>query len=361
MPTIPSSATHALKFGRRERFHIAKNGGQILLIEAIAYRLYPTGTFRSEMGGDIEMTTPLRILVVEDYEPFRRFVCSALQQQPRFQVIEASDGLEALEKATELKPDVVLLDIGLPGLNGFEVARKIGKGAPDARLLFVSQESSSELVKEAFRLGAQGYVHKLRVQNDLLPAIEAALAGRTFVSDGLELPESGDAPAPFCHEILFCRNEDTLLNSLTSFFAAAIQAGNSAIGLVTDSHWDRLLRTLNAQGIDIDHAIQKGTVLSLNADEVPDPIRFSEAVQSASEAAKKAGKDHPRVAIWGERAGRLWSEGKKDEAILLERFGGDLAKSNEVDILCVYPFNNDQETDDALRHICAEHSAVFYE
>jgi DNA-binding NarL/FixJ family response regulator len=80
------------------------------------------------------------VLVVDDYEPFRRFVCSTLGKRQDLQVIgEASDGLEAVRKAEELKPDLIVLDIGLPRLNGIEVARRIRKLYPKCKILFMSQ------------------------------------------------------------------------------------------------------------------------------------------------------------------------------------------------------------------------------
>jgi hypothetical protein len=112
--------------------------------------------------------------------------------------------------------------------------------------------------------------------------------------------------------------------------------------------------------VDIDGAIQRGTYIALDADEAPDPVRFFEAVIGLSEAASKAGKEHPRVAVWGERAGRLWAEGKTDEAIQFEHFGSELARSHDLDILCAYPSPHDREDDPALKSICAEHSGVSY-
>ena len=101
---------------------------------------------------------PLMILSAGDYEPLLRVVSSSLQGI-EFQVFEVADGMEAVRKAQEIQPDLVLLDIGLPKLGGIEAAKRIRELAPQSRLLFVSQESNSEMVGETFRVGAQGYVH----------------------------------------------------------------------------------------------------------------------------------------------------------------------------------------------------------
>jgi len=128
----------------------------------------------------------VRVLVVDDFELFRRFICSTLRKRQDLQVIcEASDGPEAVQKAGELKPDLILLDIGLPTLNGIEAARKIRKLAPESKIIFVSQESSADLVQEALSLGALGYVGKTSAGSDLLAAVEAVLENRQFVSSGL--------------------------------------------------------------------------------------------------------------------------------------------------------------------------------
>jgi DNA-binding NarL/FixJ family response regulator len=125
----------------------------------------------------------VRVLLVEDFEPFREFICSKLGENPELRVIcQVSDGLEAVRKAEELQPDLLLLDIGLPTLNGIEAARQIRKLAPNSKIVFVSQESSADVVEEAFRLGALGYVAKTDAGSDLLPAVSAALRGERFAS-----------------------------------------------------------------------------------------------------------------------------------------------------------------------------------
>lgn len=133
----------------------------------------------------------LRILLVEDFGEFRRFICSLLEPRAECQVKQASDGLEAVQKAEELQPDLIFLDISLPRLNGMEVARRVRNLVPAAKILFLSVESDADLVIEALSLGA-GYIHKPQASRDLLPAIDAVLRGEQFVSRGLlpTLPSS---------------------------------------------------------------------------------------------------------------------------------------------------------------------------
>jgi DNA-binding NarL/FixJ family response regulator len=126
------------------------------------------------------------ILVVEDFEPLRQLICNLLRNWSQHAIVdETGDGLESVERARELQPDLVLIDIGLPKLNGIEAAKQIRFIAHNSKIVFVSQECSIEIVREAIRLGAHGYVHKADVYRDLVPAVEAVLAGKQFVSCGL--------------------------------------------------------------------------------------------------------------------------------------------------------------------------------
>jgi CheY-like chemotaxis protein len=134
------------------------------------------------LKGEYMPARSIRVLVVEDYEPFQRFVVSILEKQPELQIIcRVSDGLEAVQKAEELQPDLILLDIGLPSLNGIEVARRIRKLSPKSKILFVSQESSADVVQGALGTGAQGYVVKSDARRELLEGVNAILRGEQFV------------------------------------------------------------------------------------------------------------------------------------------------------------------------------------
>ena len=129
----------------------------------------------------------VRILVVDDSKPWRQGICSLLKARPELGVVgEASDGLEAAQKAKRLKPDLILLDIGLPILNGLEAAIRIRQIAPDAKIIFVTQNGDEDFVRAALSIGAQGYVLKTDAGSELVPAVTGVLGGDHFVSSGIE-------------------------------------------------------------------------------------------------------------------------------------------------------------------------------
>ena len=137
-------------------------------------------------------TSSIQVLVVEDYEFFRRFLLSTLRNRwERLDIHEVSDGLEAVREAQRLQPDLILLDIGLPTLNGIEAARRIRKLSPISKIIFVTQESSPDVVQEVLGLGALGYVVKAHAGRELIAAVEAVREGRLFVSAGV----AGQRPA----------------------------------------------------------------------------------------------------------------------------------------------------------------------
>jgi DNA-binding NarL/FixJ family response regulator len=138
--------------------------------------------------------TSVRILLVDDFEPWRRHVCFILQTRPELRVVaEVADGLEAVQKAQELQPDLILLDIGLPHLNGVEAANRIRQVAPGARIIFLTQISDKDVVRAALSTGAKGYVLKTDSGSELLPAVAGVLGGDVYVSSGIQWGDSGEA------------------------------------------------------------------------------------------------------------------------------------------------------------------------
>jgi DNA-binding NarL/FixJ family response regulator len=338
------------------------------------------------------------VLVVDDFEPFRSFVCSLLKRNPEVQVIcEVSDGLEAVQKAAELNPDLILLDIGLPTLTGIEAARQIRQLVPNAKILFLTQESSDDVVREALDLGAQGYVVKARAGTELSPAIEAIMQGKQFVGSGVTdhsstaapaaripgrpgsveivassaSPASRKTPSPCCHELQFYSTDEVFLQSSTRFIAAALNASNSVIVLATEPHLAELRRTLQENGVNVAAAATEGRYLPLKAadalstfmvDGLPDAVRFFESVGSAVTAALRAAKgEPPRVMACGEMSPLLLAKGNAEAAVAVEQLSDELGNLFGVDILCVYPTSSIGRREDRqlFERICAMHSPVY--
>jgi CheY-like chemotaxis protein len=280
-----------------------------------------------------------------------------LQQKAECQVIHASDGLEAVQKAAESQPDIVLLDIGLPSLNGFEAGRRIRKISPSSKILFVTQEASPDVAVAGFTLGAVAYIQKTRVHSDLWPAVEAVLENRPFVRSSLG--QSNGAETRGRHEMLFFTDENTLLAGLTRFLAAALHAGNPAILMVSEAHQACLRSRLREEHVGLDAAVACGTFITCDVDDNFSATQFLATIERLSEAAVEAGTAHPRVAICGDCAARLWADGRADTAIRLERMSGVLVESHAVDILCAYPLPQQQKSEPTFVTLCAEHVAVY--
>jgi DNA-binding NarL/FixJ family response regulator len=125
----------------------------------------------------------VRVLVVDDFEQWRRVVRTALQAKLGLQFFEeAADGLEAVAKAQDLQPELVVLDIGLPTLNGIEAARRIRSVSPKSKILFLTEDRSSDVAEAAIQEGASGYLLKSASASELIPAVQAVLEGRLFLS-----------------------------------------------------------------------------------------------------------------------------------------------------------------------------------
>ena len=128
------------------------------------------------------MVSLFRVLIVDDFEPWRRVVRWMLESFAEWQIVgEASNGVEGVRKTEELQPDIILLDVGLPKLNGIDAAKPILQVAPHSKIVFVSVELCPEFVEGALRTGAHGYVVKSDAASDLLTAMTAVMNGQRFV------------------------------------------------------------------------------------------------------------------------------------------------------------------------------------
>ena len=336
----------------------------------------------------------IRVLVVDDYEPWRRFACTTLLKQPELHVIgEVSDGLEAVQQAKELQPDLILLDIGLPTLNGIEAARRIREVSPNSKILFVSENRSQDIAREALSTGAGGYVVKSDAGSELLLAIRAVLKGQRLVSASLGDHGLNSPPNPYAadhhhrgdvvtftqthnvaitrqHEAGFYSEDGSFLDGFTGFISAALRSGKAVIVVATESHRQGLLLRFQANGVDMGAAIEEGRYISLDAAETlstfmvngsPDPVRFRKAAGDLiMEAAKAVNGEPSRVAACGECAPLLWAQGNVEAAFRLEHLWDEIAIVHKVDILCGYSLSSSQGGVDsyAFEKICSAHSAV---
>ena len=336
-----------------------------------------------------------KILVVEDFDRFRQAIVLSLKQRVEFQLIyEASNGLEAVERAEELEPDLILLDIGLPHVDGIEAARRIRKVSPNSKILFVSQESSADVVQEALHLGAQGYLLKADAAGELLPAVDAVLEGRQYLSRRLRrphviskshdeypagslrfkehpplLPQKGNIVR--VHKVAFHPDDASLVDDFTRFIEVALKRENPVIVIATESHRADLLQRLQVRGRDMAHAIQEGSYISLDADDMlsevmvndwPDSTRVLNMAKDLILGAAKAAKGkHFRVAVCGECAPSLIAKGKPEAAIELEHLWDIIARSHYIDILCGYLLRDFQnkESSPIFERICVAHSAAY--
>jgi CheY-like chemotaxis protein len=298
-------------------------------------------------------------------------------------------------KPKNCQPDVILLDIGLPNLNGIEVARRIREVSPKSAILFVSEIRDRDIAKEALRTGAGGYIVKSDVASDLLRAVEAVFQGKQFVSSSLAghgPPALTDISPPVTaphrqhlvspisihsvdvaphHEVGFYSDDRFLLEDLTQFVSAALKRRSGAIVVATESHRNNLLPRLRAQDLDIDVAIEQGRYIPLDAadtltalmvDGMPDPARFLKCLGDLIAIATTAAKGQQgRVAVFGECVHLLWAQGNVKAAVQFERLGNQLAKVYDVDILCGYSLGSVRVDMDShiVRRICAEHSRVY--
>ena len=335
-------------------------------------------------------TTPtIRVLLAEDYQPFRRFLSSTIQNKLGWNDIhEVADGSHAVQKAQELKPELILLDIGLPTLNGIEAAKRIKKVSPDSKILFVSQEISADVVEEALKTGAEGYVCKMDAGAEFLAAIDAILQGQRYVSrslssdcgSGARLPQTQTAIAgpdrlqlniPHNHEVAFYSDDQSLLEGFALFAGAALKRSKAAIVLATERHRDALLAMLQASGLDMSAAIEQGryvtldpaqTLSSFMVDGLPDPVRFYKAaVDLIVKTAESVGGDTSRIVACGECAPMLWQDGNAEAAIRVERLWDEIGKSYGVQIFCGYMLASFQGGIGSFvfEKICQVHSAVL--
>ena len=318
----------------------------------------------------------LRILIVDDFEPWRRFVSSALQKEDSQILVEVSDGLEAVYKAEDLRPDLILLDIGLPTLNGIKAARRIRDLSPDSKILFLSEEDSPEVAEAALEAGGAGYLVKSDAGRELLPAVKALSKGGRYLGASLvgqaffAAPENNPSEGQSLHELQIYSNDEYLLEGFASFITSGLSAGNAVVVLATEAHQLGLIQKLRTQGFDLDAIIKSKSYISIDAqealasfmvDDQPDPKKFENTVRNLVQTASKAPNGATRrVRACGECAPLLRTQSNSDAALRVEELWDVASHQYGLRTLCGYVSGNLQGQEDQriFQKICSLHSIV---
>jgi DNA-binding NarL/FixJ family response regulator len=149
-----------------------------------------------QFAGGKKIVSQAQILLVDDCKEWREKLRSMLEANPDYQVVaEAGDGLEAIHKAAELHPEIVLLDIGMPILNGIEAAARIRRASPHSKIVFVTQENDRDIRTAALATGAERYLLKSRVVSELIPAMDALVPGECATAGVPDSSNGHDARA----------------------------------------------------------------------------------------------------------------------------------------------------------------------
>jgi DNA-binding NarL/FixJ family response regulator len=261
----------------------------------------------------------MRILVVDDFKPWRNFASKVLQGKPECQVVcEAADGLEAVQQARQLQPDLILLDIGLPAINGVEAARRIREVSPASKILFLSENRSLDIVEQALNTGAGGYVLKSDAAKELLRAVEAVLHGKVFVSSSLTgrgsinsqdehsakedrcervvVPSGPQRDANSRHELRLYSDDAAFVRDLAHSIEAALENGNAVVVVATESHRANLLQQLNADGVDTGDVSERKLYIPLDvSDSLSTVMDTSTDANETSTLARRI--DNPRGVV----------------------------------------------------------------
>ena len=318
----------------------------------------------------------IRILVVDDHQWWTRHVSEELQNDPRYRVIgEVADGLDAVRAVERLKPDLMVLDVGLPTINGIEAARRILADAPDTRILFLSEQRSPDIAQAALHTGAYGYIVKSDAGGELLTAVAAIAGGNSFVGARLAAEVEASRGGPRSaqrirhHDVVFTEDESSLIDRYARFAGEAMAAGASAYVVATPPRLHAVMDKLQASDVDVDKAVAQGRYVGLDADELlssfmvdgwPDEARFTRlSTDLISTAAAASRHDYRWVVGCGECTPPLWKQGRTEAAIRVERLWDDLAARSGVDLLCGYSLGLAAHADhEAIGHLCDAHSAV---
>jgi len=308
-----------------------------------------------------------RVVIADDH-PRVLETASTILSQTCDVVAAVGDGASAIDAAVRLQPDVVVLDVAMPGLDGFRTASRMRTSGSDARIVFLSNHAGEEFVLAGMSRGASAFVAKVRMNVDLPAAVAHAHQGRWFVPSAGLLPRL-PRPAGRRHDLQIYDSDESLIESEISFFDSAFEAGHSLVAIDSDANLFAVESRLRKRGFDVGQLIASGRYTSMNNEEaltavsrdgVPDGELYDAAMKPLVQRALAASTGLPRhVSIFGAIAPILCARGQFDEMSRLEAIADAYAASHPVSILCFYSTSclGDASSGIAAR-VCAHHATI---
>jgi CheY-like chemotaxis protein len=283
-----------------------------------------------------------------------------------FEVVAAvPDGRKALDAVPRLDPDVVVLDISMPGLNGFQTAEELKRTGSRAKVVFLTMHQEDGFVSKAIRCGAMGYVVKTLASSDLTPALHHALAGRRYLPSLAPLVMTGVDT----HAVQFCGDHNSGLDGAAAVLSSALRRGDTVATVLVESNGDALALRMKERGWNLADAAKQGRYVAFDAEVVatqilrdgrPHLASLAEMV-TALESARTGSIGGPRshLTIVGEIAAVLCRRGNPEAALELERLWDELTHSLPILTVCMYPtgcFGHDG----FVSGISAHHSVISH-
>jgi len=309
-----------------------------------------------------------RVLLADDHVHFRESVSGLLSAA--FEIVAtAADGHQALDLARRLRPDVLVLDIGIPDCNGFQALELLRRDAPDIRVVFLTMHRYEGFVAAAINGGAHGYVMKSRIHLDLISAIDHALAGRLFLPSLTSLSTVGGNR----HAVQFHASDSHFLDEVSQLVAATLRAGEQVVLVTNEATRVGVADRLQARQLNLavlterEQYVVQDSALALSQvmhDGRPDRARLEEMIRDLDRLrlARPTGP-RGRLTIFGDMSVLLCRSGQFEAALELERLWDELTRGLPFFTVCGYPigcFEHHPEAANLLADVCAEHSAVSH-
>ena len=306
-----------------------------------------------------------RVLLADDHTTFLESVSRFLAAA--FDIVAlAGDGRQALDLVRRLRPDVVVLDVAMPELDGFQTLEQLRRDVPETRVVFLTMHRDDEFVFAAINGGAHGYVLKSRVHLDLISAIDHALAGRLFVPSLTSL----SSVAGSRHTVQFHANDRHFLDEVSRLIGATLQSGEQVVIVTSEAIRIGVAQRLQARQMNLTMLAERGQYVEQDSalalshvmhDGRPDKERLAEIIRGLDRL-RLAAPDGPRrrLTVFGDATVSLCRNGNFAAALEIERIWDELTRPLPLFTVCSYPIDcfEHLEARKQLSNVCAEHSAV---